>query len=111
VNARAIAAEALGTALLLTAVIGSGIMGESLAGGNAAIALLANTAATGAALVVLITILGPISGAHSLPDTFAGIAPSSAPGFIAAQLVAAVAAWAACSWLFSEIARHHRQAS
>lgn len=64
---RRIVAEALGTALLLTAVVGSGIMGETLAGGNAAIALLANTAATGAALFVLITILGPISGAHFNP--------------------------------------------
>src|ERR1700747_1878604 len=64
---RALAAEGVGTALLLAAVIGSGIMGERLAGGNVAIALLANTLATGAALVVLITIFGPISGAHFNP--------------------------------------------
>jgi glycerol uptake facilitator-like aquaporin len=64
---RSIAAEALGTAFLLAAVVGSGIMGERLAGGNAAIALLANTIATGAALVVLISIFGPISGAHFNP--------------------------------------------
>jgi glycerol uptake facilitator-like aquaporin len=64
---RRLAAEALGTAFLLTAVVGSGIMGERLAGGNTAIALLANTIATGAALVVLISILGPISGAHFNP--------------------------------------------
>jgi glycerol uptake facilitator-like aquaporin len=60
-------AETLGTAFLLCAVVGSGIMGERLAGGNAAIALLANTIATGAALVVLISIFGPVSGAHFNP--------------------------------------------
>jgi glycerol uptake facilitator-like aquaporin len=65
--ARRLAAEALGTAFLLAAVVGSGIMGERLSGGNVAIALLANTLATGAALVVLISILGPISGAHFNP--------------------------------------------
>jgi len=59
--------EALGTALLLVIVIGSGIMGERLAGGNVAIALLGNTVATGAGLVVLITIFGPLSGAHFNP--------------------------------------------
>ncbi|WP_414692405.1 aquaporin [Phenylobacterium sp.] len=64
---RRIAAEALGTALLLAVVVGSGIMGERLASGNAAIALMGNTLATGAALVVLITIFGPISGAHFNP--------------------------------------------
>jgi glycerol uptake facilitator-like aquaporin len=65
--ARRLAAEALGTALLLAIVIGSGIMGDRLAGGNAAIALLGNTLATGAGLTVLITVLGPISGAHFNP--------------------------------------------
>lgn len=64
---RRLAAEALGTALLLAIVIGSGIMGDRLAGGNVAIALLGNTMATGAGLVVLITIFGPISGAHFNP--------------------------------------------
>lgn len=64
---RRLAAEALGTALLLAIVIGSGIMGESLAAGNAAIALLGNTLATGAGLAVLITIFGPLSGAHFNP--------------------------------------------
>ena len=59
--------EALGTALLLMAVVGSGIMGERLAGGNMAIALLANAIATGAALYALITTFGPISGAHFNP--------------------------------------------
>jgi glycerol uptake facilitator-like aquaporin len=64
---RRIAAEALGTAFLLAAVVGSGIMGERLAGGNVAIALLANTLATGATLVALILTFGPISGAHFYP--------------------------------------------
>lgn len=64
---RRLAAEALGTALLLAVVVGSGIMGERLAGGNMAIALLGNTLATGAALVVLIGVFGPISGAHFNP--------------------------------------------
>ena len=65
--ARRATAELTGTALLLAAVVGSGIMGERLAGGNVAIALLANTVATGAALVALILAFGPISGAHFNP--------------------------------------------
>ena len=65
--ARRAAAEAIGTALLLAIVVGSGIMGERLANGNAAIALLANSIATGAGLYVLIAMLGPISGAHFNP--------------------------------------------
>jgi glycerol uptake facilitator-like aquaporin len=64
---RRLVAEALGTAFLLAAVVGSGIMAERLAGGNQAIALLANTFATGAALVVLIEIFAPVSGAHFNP--------------------------------------------
>jgi glycerol uptake facilitator-like aquaporin len=64
---RRLAAEMLGTALLLAIVIGSGVMGERLAAGNAAIALLGNTLATGAGLVVLITVFGPLSGAHFNP--------------------------------------------
>jgi glycerol uptake facilitator-like aquaporin len=64
---RRLAAEALGTALLLAIVVGSGIMGQRLAGGNDALALLGNTLATGAGLVVLILTLGPISGAHFNP--------------------------------------------
>lgn len=64
---RRLAAEAMGTALLLAVVVGSGIMAERLAGGNDAVALLGNTLATGAALVVLITIFGPVSGAHFNP--------------------------------------------
>jgi glycerol uptake facilitator-like aquaporin len=64
---RALAAEFIGALLLTAAVVGSGIMGERLAGGNAAVALLANTAATVAALATLIAVLGPISGAHFNP--------------------------------------------
>lgn len=64
---RRAAAEAVGTAFLLATVIGSGIMGERLAGGNVAIALLANTIATGAGLVALIATFGPVSGAHFNP--------------------------------------------
>lgn len=64
---RRLAAEALGTALLLAVVVGSGIMAERLAGGNVAVALLGNTVATGAALIVLINLFGPISGAHFNP--------------------------------------------
>lgn len=66
-QARALFAEALGTALLLATVVGSGIMAERLAGGNVAIALLANTIATGAALLALILTFGPASGAHFNP--------------------------------------------
>ena len=65
--ARRLTAEGLGTMFLLATVVGSGIMGESLAGGNVAIALLANGIATGAILVVIILIFGPISGAHFNP--------------------------------------------
>lgn len=64
---RRIVAEFVGTALLLAAVVGSGIMGERLAAGNVAIALLANTLATGAALIALILAFGPVSGAHLNP--------------------------------------------
>ena len=65
--ARKVVAETLGSALLLAIVVGSGIMGERLSGGNVAVALLANTLATGAGLVVLIEMLGPVSGAHFNP--------------------------------------------
>jgi glycerol uptake facilitator-like aquaporin len=66
-QSRRLAAEGLGTALLLAVVIGSGMRGERLASGNVAIALLGNTLSTGAALIVLITIFGPLSGAHFNP--------------------------------------------
>src|SRR5437868_10071117 len=92
---RRAASEALGTALLLATVVGSGIMGERLAGGNVAIALLANTLATGAALVALILTFGPISGAHFNPAvTLAdasqgGLAWREVPAYIAAQIFGA----------------------
>jgi glycerol uptake facilitator-like aquaporin len=65
--ARRLAAEAVGSALLLATVVGSGIMAERLAGGNVALALLGNTLATGAILIVLVLALGPVSGAHFNP--------------------------------------------
>jgi len=92
---RRLVAEAIGTALLLAAVVGSGIMGERLAGGNVAIALLANTLATGAALVALILALGPISGAHFNPAvTLAGavrreMSLREAACYVAAQILGA----------------------
>ena len=101
-------AEALGTAFLLAAVVGSGIMGERLAGGNVAIALLANTIATGAALVALILTFGPISGAHFNPAvtladaTQGGLLWRHAPVYIAAQIVGAFAGVAAAHLMFGE---------
>jgi len=91
-RAQRIAAEALGTGLLLATVIGSGIMGERLAGGNVALALLGNTLATGAMLVVLITMLGPISGAHFNPAVSAVFALEKelAPGELAAYVLAQI---------------------
>ncbi|MET0587940.1 MAG: MIP/aquaporin family protein [Novosphingobium sp.] len=95
-------AELVGTAMLLAVVVGSGIMGERLAGGNDAIALLGNTMATGAGLVVLIHIFGPVSGAHFNPAvTLAFVMRGEtdrrlAAAFVAAQLVGAVlGVWAA----------------
>jgi glycerol uptake facilitator-like aquaporin len=89
---RRVAAEFLGTAFLVAAVVGSGIMGERLAAGNTAIALLANTIATGAALVALILAFGGISGAHLNPavtvaDSLEGGLPwAEAPAYISAQI-------------------------
>jgi glycerol uptake facilitator-like aquaporin len=93
---RRLAAEGLGTALLLAVVIGSGIMGERLAGGNDAIALLGNSLATGAALVVLITIFGPLSGAHFNPAVTLAfllrreLSLGTALAYVAAQVAGAV---------------------
>jgi len=101
-----VVAEALGTAFLLAAVVGSGIMGERLAAGNTAIALLANTLATGAALVALIFTFGPISGAHfnpavTLADAWQrGIAWRDAAAYIAAQISGAFAGVAAAHVMF-----------
>ncbi|MFN0040304.1 MAG: aquaporin [Burkholderiales bacterium] len=91
-----IAAEFIGTALLLATVAGSGIMGERLAAGNTAIALLANSIATGAILYALITVLGPVSGAHfnplvTLAELVQGrIQRRPAIAYVAAQIVAAL---------------------
>ena len=107
-NSRALCAEAVGTAMLLAAVVGSGIMGERLAGGNIAVALLANTIATGAALVALILTFGPISGAHFNPAvTLAdasqgGISWRHVPGYIAAQIVGACAGVVLAHAMFGE---------
>lgn len=97
-----LAAELAGTAFLLAVVVGSGIMGDRLAGGNDAIALLANALATGAGLVVLITVLGPVSGAHFNPAVSLVFAlrrelpARAALAYVAAQVAGAVlGVWAA----------------
>ena len=96
VLSRSLVAEALGTAFLLAAIVGSGIMAERLAGGNVAIALLCNSVATGAMLVVLITILGPVSGAHLNPAvTLAfllrhSISTEVAAAYVSCQIAGAV---------------------
>ncbi len=115
---RSIIAEAVGTALLLATVVGSGIMGERLAGGNIAIALLANTLATGAMLVALILTFGPISGAHfnpavTLADASQGGLPwAEVPGYLTAQFLGAFAGVAAAHLMFGEplfsLSRHVR---
>ena len=117
--ARRVVAEAIGTALLLAAVVGSGIMGERLAAGNAAIALLANAVATGAALVALILTFAPISGAHfnpavTLADAFqAGLPWQDVPAYVAAQVTGAFGGVAAAHLMFGEplfFASHHARA-
>jgi len=106
--ARRVVSEAVGTALLLAAVVGSGIMGDRLSGGNVAIALLANTIATGAALITLILAFGPISGAHlnpavTLADAWQrGIAWRHVPAYIGAQCIGAFAGVATAHLMFGE---------
>lgn len=101
-----VTAEAVGTAMLLAAVVGSGIMAERLANGNIAIALLANTIATGAALVALILTFGPISGAHFNPAvtiadaTQHGLAWRVVPAYILAQCSGAIAGVVAAHAMF-----------
>lgn len=97
----AVAAEFFGTAVLLMVVVGSGIMGESLAAGNAAIALLGNSIATGAGLYVLISVLGPISGAHFNPVVSLTFwrAGELTLGLLAAYIVAQIAGGVLGVWL------------
>jgi len=118
---RRLVAEGVGTALLLAAVVGSGIMGERLAGGNVAVALLANTVATGAALVALIFTFGSISGAHfnpavTLADAWRdGLPWSDVPPYVAAQIAGAFAGVAAAHFMFEVplffASRHARSGS
>jgi glycerol uptake facilitator-like aquaporin len=110
--------EFVGTAFLLMAVVGSGIMGEKLSGGNVAIALLANTIATGAALVALILTFGPVSGAHfnpavSLADAWQrGMSWREAAGYIVAQVLGAYVGVACAHGMFGlpllSVSRHNR---
>jgi glycerol uptake facilitator-like aquaporin len=107
---RRLAAEALGTALLLAAIVGSGIMGEELAASNVAIALLANTLATGAMLVTLIFTFGSISGAHFNPAVTlsdasqGGIGWSDVPAYILAQVFGAFIGVSAAHLMFGQAA-------
>ncbi len=102
--ARRIAAEGVGTALLLAAVVGSGIMGERLAGGNVALALLANSLATGAVLVALILAFGPVSGAHFNPLVTLAVGERltrrDAAFYVGAQIAGAFAGVAAAHLMF-----------
>jgi glycerol uptake facilitator-like aquaporin len=107
-RARRLVAEALGTAFLLATVVGSGIMGERLADGSVALALLANTLATGAALVALILAFGPVSGAHfnpavTLSDAWQGNTPwRDVPPYLIVQIGGAFAGVAAAHLMFGE---------
>ena len=106
--ARRATSEALGTAILLATVVGSGIMGERLCGGNVAIALLANTLATGAALVALILAFGSISGAHFNPvvtladASTGGVAWRDVPVYLVAQFACAFGGVAVAHVMFGE---------
>jgi glycerol uptake facilitator-like aquaporin len=104
--AHRLVAEAVGTAMLLAAVVGSGVMGERLAGGNVAVALLANTIATGAALVALILTFGPISGAHFNPvvtlsdASQGGMSWRDVPPYVTVQIIGAFVGVAAAHMMF-----------
>src|SRR5580700_5307482 len=103
-----ITAEFVGTAFLLMAVVGSGIMGEQLSGGNAAIALLANTLATGAALIALILTFGSISGAHFNPAvtladaTQGGLPWREVPAYVVAQVAGAFVGVGVADFMFDK---------
>ncbi len=116
---RRVTSEALGTALLLAAIVGSGIMGEELARPIVALALLANTVATGAALVALIITFGPISGAHFNPvvtlaeASQGGLPWREVPAYLGAQLVGAFSGVAVAHLMFKQpalfFASQHRR--
>jgi glycerol uptake facilitator-like aquaporin len=116
--ARRVVAEGLGTAFLLAIVVGSGIMGERLAGGNTALALLANALATGSGLTALILAFGPISGAHfnpvvTLATAFTGgMAWRQVPSYLGSQVIGAFVGVAAAHLMFNEppfsISQHAR---
>ena len=105
---RRLAAEALGTALLLATVVGSGIMAETLANGNIAIALLGNTIPTGAILVVLITVFGPVSGAHFNPAVTLSflirreITTGLAAAYVAVQIIGGILGTWSAHRMFSQ---------
>lgn len=107
-NAQKLLAEGLGTAFLLISVIGSGIMAETLAQGNVALALLANAIATGCMLFAIITTLGPISGAHfnpavSLAFALRGDLPwKDVPAYVVIQIIGAILGVWACHWMFDQ---------
>ena len=115
---RAVIGEGIGTGLLVTAVVGSGIMGERLSGGNMALALLANSIATGAVLVTLIFTFGPVSGAHFNPAvSFAAAVEGSfpwrrLPGYVSAQTAGAIGGVLAAHLMFElplvTLSRHSR---
>src|SRR5437016_13474372 len=103
---RRLAAELVGTAFLLMAVVGSGIMAERLSGGNVSLALLENTLATGAALVALILTFGPISGAHFNPAVTVadaaqgGLSWRLVPPYVVSQCIGAVAGVGVAALMF-----------
>lgn len=117
--AKRVVAEAVGTAMLLATVVGSGIMGAELAGGNIAIALLANTIATGAGLVALILTFGPVSGAHFNPvvtladASQGGLAWRDVPAYLVAQVAGAFGGVATAHVMFKQpavfFASHHER--
>ena len=119
--ARRAVAEALGTGLLVAAVVGSGIMGERLAGGNMGLALLANTAATGAALAALISTFGSVSGAHfnpivTLAERVGGaLSWQDVPAYVAAQLIGGLLGTVVANLMFEgpivSLSRHVRSGS
>jgi glycerol uptake facilitator-like aquaporin len=106
--ARRVVAETIGTALLLTAIVGSGIMAERLSGGNMAVALLANTLATAGTLVALILTFAPVSGAHFNPAVTlaeawqAGLSWRDVPAYVTAQVAGAIAGVACAHLMFDE---------